>query len=62
MSAGDKFVRPSVRKGVLPSILAALIQVCPWLCQAHTMPRSLVCRFWELSVQHMSPETDAYDV
>jgi DNA polymerase elongation subunit (family B) len=37
LNAGDKFVKPSVRKGVLPSILAALIQVCtplPW-AQCH---------------------------
>lgn len=42
VSAGDKFVKPSVRKGVLPSILAALIQVWPWLCWAHVAPKSVV--------------------
>ena len=60
MSAGDKFVKPSVRKGVLPSILAALIQVCPWLYEAHIMPRSP--RMTGVSVRQYPPGTDACDV
>ena len=58
--AGDQFVKPSVRKGVLPSILAALIQVCTRLCEPHTMPTSL----WSTgtSDQKMPLETDACGV